>query len=479
MSGYKYLILCALMVLTISFGTVYAADDLNQTELVQSSDDLSLTVNGGTFDDIQAEIDNASDGATIDLRGNFTSQGSEIHINKNLTIDGHKNTTLDCKRLSFFFYFDHVSKISVNGIKFINSEFYGDSVTRWNNGYADEYIFTNCDFQDNIGYFLEISSKKATFTDCNFVNNNNIIFMLNSEDLTVRNCNFINNTNQVISTAKIIDKCYFYENFAEDFDLMENAQSITNSKFIKNNFAITTVNTMYNNTFELNDFYFYAVYNVSTVEKCVFNKNSGLIFKNCDVLKDSRFENNGGGIVGSGVYVSNCKFMNGEGGDIFLKVSSIADSYFKNIKSCYIEGKNLVVKNSDFINVLGFVAAFKIDKCSFSKNELDVEADSISNCKFTKNTFYGNLIHADTVAKCHFVQNKCKTDLLFAKTVSNSKFIKNVCSGDLMCVVKTVSNCRFEKNNFAKSSSGHLVSSTKLLKNCVFKSNRVSDKTDF
>ena len=479
MSNLKYLLLCTFMVLIIFLGSAYASEDLNQTDVSDSAqDDLNLKIieDNGTFEDIQNEIDNADEGATIDLEGNFKSKGSEIHINKSLTIDGHKNTTLDGKKVSSFFYLDHVPKLSVNGVKFINSEFYGDAITRWNNGYADEYVFTNCVFQNNIGVFLEISSKKATFTDCSFINNDIGLFMLDSDDLTVKNCKFVKNTNQVILRAKTIDKCSFEENFAKDFDLIDNVKSITNSNFIKNyvmgyRLIINSVNTMYNSKFESNDGADYLIAKAGTVNKCVFKKNIVTIFNKCNTLKNSRFENSKGDILKNGGSVANCKFIGGNGGQIYLKVSSITNSYFKNIKNCHISGKNLVVKNTDFINIMGYVSTSKIDKCRFSNSEMDVKASSLTNSKFTKNTFNANSIDAKTVKKCNFIQNKCKTSMMDAKTVSNSKFLKNVCNGALMCVSKSVNNCKFEKNSFAKKGSGNLVSNAKLLKKCIFNSN--------
>lgn len=475
MSNPKYLLLCTFMVLIIFMGSAYASEDFNQTDVIDSAQDdpnLEITQDEKTFEDIQNEIDNADEGATIDLGGNFKSTGHEILINKSLTINGHGTTTLDGKKASGFFYLDHIQKLSVNGIKFINGEYYGDATIRWSNGYADEYVFTNCVFQDNIGKFLEISSKKATFTDCSFINNDNILFMLDSDDLTVRNCNFIKNTYQLISRAKIIDNCIFEENSAKNFELIDNAQSITNSKFTKNeNTLINSVATMYNNKFESNDWANQLITYAGTVDKCTFTKNNVLIFQKCKTMKNSRFENNKADLISNGESVNNCKFIGGKGGNKYLKVSSITNSYFKNIKNCYISGKNLVVKNTDFINVLGYVSASKINKCRFSNAEMEVKANSITNSKFTKNTFNNNEVIAKTVKKCQFTQNKCKTTMMFVKTVSNSKFVKNTCKGALMRVDKTANNCRFEKNTFAKSRSGHLVSGAKLLKKCIFKSN--------
>ena len=123
MSKIRYLIF--FMVLIISIGAAYAAD-ANQTDTaLTSQDELNpeSAQNGGTFEDIQKEIDSAEEGSAIDLGGNFESTGSEIHINKSVKINGHKNTTLDAKKQSAFFYLDHVPKLEVTGVMFINSQY--------------------------------------------------------------------------------------------------------------------------------------------------------------------------------------------------------------------------------------------------------------------------------------------------------------------------------------------------------------------
>ena len=173
-----------------------------------------------------------------------------------------------------------------------------------------------------------------------------------------------------------------------------------------------------------------------------------------------------------GIYVIRCKFTGNTGGHVFLRASNIANSYFENNKECYIQGKNLVDKNSKFINDKGYVAASKIDKCGFSKNDLKIEANSMSNSKFTKNVI-SDYIDAKTVKNCHFIQNNCICGaMMSSQTVVNSKFIKNVCKGDLLGAGKLVSNCRFEKNNYGTYYDGsNIVNCPKLLNKCLFESN--------
>ena len=79
----------------IDIGSGNAAD---ANENISYCDDYSnngLSLNGGTFEDIQAVINNASDGDTIELNGTYVSIGNAITVSKNLTIIGSENDVLD------------------------------------------------------------------------------------------------------------------------------------------------------------------------------------------------------------------------------------------------------------------------------------------------------------------------------------------------------------------------------------------------
>lgn len=462
------------MVLIISMGAACASEDSNQTgDILTIQDEAGLqdTLDKATFDDIQTEIDSADEGSTINLNGNYESIGSEIIIDKTIKINGHKNTTLDGKKSSSFFYLDHIPRLEVNGVKFTNGYDLGDTTGAKANGYADEYVFSDCEFTANYWFFLDIASKKATFTNCKFTDNDNCIYMLDSDELTVRNCVFTKNTNQLIMRAKTVDRCTFLENMGVEVNTMGTVQSITNSKFIKNLLSITSVALMQNNRFESNEYKYYLSENAGTVDNCVFIKNNEPTFGKCKTLKNSRFENNVGDIIKNGGTVTNCRFTGNTGGYTLLNVVSITNSYFKNNKDCFIQNKKLTVKNTQFTNNRGYVVGAKIDKCTFYSNDMDVEADTISNSKFTKNTFKAYMVTGKTIKKCTFTKNKCLSEtMLSAKTLKDSKFTKNTCTGMLAAASK-VYNCRFEKNSVAKKYFGVVVGGAKLIKKCTFKYN--------
>ena len=96
-------IILMVIVLAILLIVPVSAEDANSTDAVLA-DDLQITtealstthaVSGNTFADIQNAIDNAKEGDTIELSGDYVGNGSEIRIDKALDIQGKGKTTLD------------------------------------------------------------------------------------------------------------------------------------------------------------------------------------------------------------------------------------------------------------------------------------------------------------------------------------------------------------------------------------------------
>ena len=99
------IVLAVLVIVPVS------AEDANSTDTVMA-DDLQITtealstthaVSGNTFADIQNAIDNAKEGDTIELSGDYVGNGSEIRIDKALDIQGKGKTTLDADKKSSIF----------------------------------------------------------------------------------------------------------------------------------------------------------------------------------------------------------------------------------------------------------------------------------------------------------------------------------------------------------------------------------------
>ena len=154
-----------------------------------------LKDSSSSFEDLQILIDNARVGDTINLEGKtFVGNGTQISINKALTINGGSNSnmaTLDGKGLSFIFFIKS-NDVHLSNCNFINA--LGNAV--YLNG--NDTSISNCNFWNNsaslyvspagVGFLLENSN----FTDGIYKEGSNVFVRANKS--TVRNCNFINNT---------------------------------------------------------------------------------------------------------------------------------------------------------------------------------------------------------------------------------------------------------------------------------------------
>ena len=83
----------------ISLGVVYANDN---STIAQNS-------NVKTFTDIQKQIDSADENTTIELEGEYTSQGKKITIKKPVTITSKNGATLNAKSKSNIFNIGNVT----------------------------------------------------------------------------------------------------------------------------------------------------------------------------------------------------------------------------------------------------------------------------------------------------------------------------------------------------------------------------------
>ena len=168
--------------------------------------DLNVPESKGSFDNLQMEIDNASDGSVLNLnRDYYGNYGSRIWLVKDLTIDGHGHT-LDClnKKGCSAFYSDH-GTIVLKNLNIIN-------------GHNDK--------TDKGGGIYIKGSAKFILENCNFFNNwadnsGGAIYNDNNNDLKLINCIFKNNNaddnkgGAVYSNGNIIiDNCSFDNNIA-------------------------------------------------------------------------------------------------------------------------------------------------------------------------------------------------------------------------------------------------------------------------
>ena len=81
------------LILAVCIGTASASEN---TTLTSANEEK-------TFTDIQTAINNASENDTVELEGTYKSQGSEIKIDKAITISSKNGATLDAQFKSNIF----------------------------------------------------------------------------------------------------------------------------------------------------------------------------------------------------------------------------------------------------------------------------------------------------------------------------------------------------------------------------------------
>lgn len=508
MSERKYLIIMSFLIFSLlCLGAVYASDDLNDTDVLEVSDQpvLDSSVNleiseygsenevikGDSFIDIQNAVDNASDGATIKLEGTFKSSKKPITIEKSITIDGGKKTVLDADGLSGFFYFKgENNKVVLKGLTFINlplkeigienAEFSSGSYVIENCNFKNNknnlvlcihennaYRISNCDFTDNTRQF--ILAPTLNINNCNFNKNTGCIY-----PTTVTNCKFIKNTGTkndgFIMEAKSISNCYFEGNTNKYNSFILKCKSISNSKFVKNTIyggsliegaKSVTGSKFLNNAAkriyqkDCSDYvggFGGALYDVKTVDNCIFKNNKADI--------------EGGAIIYVNT-VKNCVFEKNEA------FEAGAIGYAKSVIGC----KFTANKAKGYGGAIGGVSV--LSKCTFKNNK------AIGKVK--KYAMYGGgavVIYKNAkISKCRFTGNTIKTSgsaimintiLRSAKVViSNSKFSKNKAGGNVETggylfknyakgTVYNIGNCNF-KITFKKC-KGLKVKNTKKFK---------------
>lgn len=459
MLKWKYSGIIIFIILIFAIGSVSALEDANITDQAQNdeclkltdTDELSDAINGGTFDDIQDAIDNAWEGDVIELNGTFTSTGSEIVIDKSITINGNGKTVLDAENLSNFFVFRWENKnVTLNGLTFINSiSEYGI-----HNEYMDvgNYKITNCNFKDNNESYLINLGYEASLevSNCNFTNNTDI--SMSAPVFNLKNSNFIKNTGSIRNA--IITNCNFTENYYEKYmGFIQNADLIDNCNFIRNSAWLIPF-----------------IYDSKTIRNSVFKDNTikgmGLVYKANNVV-NSIFENN----YAKRTYNPDLEDYDGGFGGALYDVGYVANCVFKNNKAD-IEGgaieyaqtvRNCIFDNNYASQAGALYGASLVENCNFTNNRATgyggaaAEISVVKNSNFINNHAVGKVknyaMHGGgaiynwggiTVDNCNFIGNTIDTSgaaILIATilepakvVITNSRFTNNVAKGNFETV---------------------------------------------
>ena len=476
------------------------------------------------FSSIQNIINSAEVGAVIFLNGEtYIGNGSEISINKKLTIYGGSNAsdksiaTLDAKGLSRIFNITS-EDVTLIGIKFTNgketsqngggaiywegdngnitecsfenntADYYGGAISWWgSNG-----KITASTFKDNTalsgGAIDWVYSVNGTVSECSFTNNaadyyGGAIDWVYSVNGTVSDCNFTDNRAEIdggaiawyISDEGTVSGCSFTNNAGnEGGAVCWNGQSgiIGNCTFTNNN-AIGHGGALY------------------------WNATSGLV-DNCTFIKNS--ENSGGALYWMGAYgvVNNCTFTgntaNYGGGAIQWgnTTGTVKNSNFKANSVIYSggalfwngDGDNGSLVNCTFTQNTAFSggavgwcgANGNVVNCTFiNNNATDSEGGAIywfgdsgvlSNCTFRQN-------HADYNGGAIYNIKESNT------VISNCTFRENTAENGGAIYWEdgentTVVNCTFESNSADNGGAIYWNEDDATIDNCNFKENTAS-----
>lgn len=388
----------------ITIGIVSAED--NQTNIIY---DNTMLNDVKTFEDIQNIIDDSNEKDTIELEGNYISEGKEIKINKSITISSKNGATLNAQSKSNIFNITNVN-VNLNNLNIINSK------------------------SETTPAIYSIGN--LTISNTNFTNNTvhikNTYYSFNSEYDTI---NLTAGAIYSINSLKIINSS-FENNFAirnayeheyfEDYILAWggciNSQgnltidrsrfkgdhidcygnsNILNSKFDASSLNCYSNTTIINSTVSNNGDYSCAILTTSDIIiiGCNFTKNRGYVIESL-----------------SNAIIDNCNFINNnlksEGYDYYS-----TDDEFPAI---YCEGTNVSVYNSNFVNNTGGAINNYIGNLY------------VLNSKFSRNTAYtGGAIysHNTTVINSTFTDNFANfAGAIFSKTLllDNCNFKNNI-----------------------------------------------------
>ncbi len=304
----------------------------------------NYTLSEGTFQELQEEIDAASEGDTIYLRKNYVNDGSfsseGINITKAITIEGN-GFAIDAACFSRIFNINATKNVILNKIIFKNGFIDNGGAIIFNNNISN-CIISNCGFLANNAYgnggalyFKTIADVTIEDTIFNFnyaaENGGAIYFLDDSDSNTFKNTIFMNNVAEIEDGGAI----YFFRNIIND--VFENVTFMIN---VARNGGAINVNgdiesTLFNSTSFINN---------------AARRNGGAIYvfhnSNSTVCKDTSFINNvaskedGGAINYRGAVMNglfdNVTFLNNlanNGGAIYANDdvvnTTIANSEFK------------------------------------------------------------------------------------------------------------------------------------------------------
>ena len=354
-------------------GSINAIDEdkLGNSQQDILSQSNTLTVNGGKFSKIQDLIHyNLSDGDTLILNGEFTTDRAESHIivYKNITFTSTSQAVFDAKKLSSIF----VVEYGGSGSSFSNLIFKNGN---GNSGgallvYGKDVTVDNCLFQDNYAS----RGGGAIYTEYYVENHPDY-----GRNLLIKNSKFINNGAKI--TAGAIG-AYGYNT------------RILNCLFESNRVYNPNGGSVYGGAIQVGKEEFITN---SLIKDCKFIKNKAVS------INDGHLSHGGASCLRDGVTYENCIFEGNSadfGGALTSHCSgTIKNCTFKSNTANYYGG---AISNVDGINSMNL----KIVDCDFNSNsapyggaiKLAGYSITIDDCNFDKNyaSIDGGAVFVDT-----------------------------------------------------------------------------------
>lgn len=380
-----------------------------------------------TFEDIQTAIDIADENSTVELEGEYISEGSPINISKSITIEGKNNATLNADFKSTIFNITQGNVILKN-INFINSLSINTAAITSNGNLTIE----NCYFKNNVMYF--------EFSDSEYFDYNYVDFygeyaasVYSTNDLTVKDSTFEDNY------ASGMDSDPFDENNDDEYYIFYKYSGAICSKgnmtVMNSHFKDSTVscvkgnNTIINSTFTKSAEVLKILTN-TTVIGCNFTQNNGYVIRaeknavidRCNFI-DNRYEYTYSKqhattkypLIQSGsseIQISNSNFI--DNGDVsigsFLGSVFVCNTTFENNTKRAIDSPNAEIINSTFTSNsdedrYGVIVAdnVKITNSKFKNNKecaaICFEKADIDGKTYTGETIFDNSLNRTKLMK--------------------------------------------------------------------------------
>ena len=362
------------VIFILSLTAISAADndtsitpDPNAT-IINNADNMErIEVNGDTFDDIQNTIIEAKSNSTIILNGTYTGLDNEIKIDKDITIEGINNATLDGHNSTKILDIEFGNVILKN-INFINSNSITNGGAIFSNG---NLTVINCTFTNNAvnayyDWYFETHKHNYELEE---IGKGGAIYANN--DLSIINSSFIRNSAVCKVVSREMDMYYI------------NNQGSASAIYCKGRLQISK------SKFALNDDYVIIAKDYSEINQCTF-ENQTRSFANYGAnvtFTQSSFINCGSDSYGYEIYVDGeniniigCNFTNSNMILYTWGNCEITNSIFSNNKATYSENNIIDIRehgkitNSTFINnhakdtAIMSLSTYELSNCTFINN---------------------------------------------------------------------------------------------------------------